>query len=224
MSVKLDQTSNDNQPVDDSSTSPTDSSAETVSKEAYEQVKADMIKFKNQFRESSDAVENLNKKIEDMETESLKSKSNYKDLYEKAQQKLVDAQGETKSIKNAYLEDKKLSAIEKEALSQGVNKKALDLIRSSTFDKSNVMIETTSTGRVNVIGASEFVEDLKKNWGDLFFSSKPSKINSTNPDVSNLQDPTLTSKDLLKLQKENPAAYKEKMNLIQQGKLSLQGA
>lgn len=199
--------------------------AETVSKEAYEQVKSDMHKFKTQYKEKDDQLLQMQSKIEQLETTSLKERKNYKELYERAKEKETEAVKEATSIKQSYLENRRLSEIEKVAIAQGMDEISLELLRSGAFDTSSVITETTSTGRVNVLGADDLVEGLKKKFGTrLFPSGKAPIINSENPNNLNLQDQPLTSKDLLALQSKDPKAYKEKVNLIRMGKLKLQGA
>ena len=185
------------------------STPETVSKEAYEQVKADMHKFKTQFKEKETALGEMATRIESLQTESLKKEKNYKELYERAEEQKTTAVNEASTIKESYLNDRRLGEIEKEALSQGMDMQSLELLRSGAFDTDSVITETTSTGRVNVLGAKDFIEDLKQKWGTKLFSSgKAPTINSATPTTLNLQDQTLSGKDVLKLQKENPAAYK----------------
>ena len=126
------------------------SAPETVSKEAYDQVKSDMHKFKTQYKEKDTELAQMQIKIENLETSSLEEKKNYKELYERSKERENEAKEEAKSIKESYLENRRLSEIEKVAVSQGMDEVSLELLRSGAFDTSSVITETTSTGRVNV--------------------------------------------------------------------------
>ena len=201
------------------------SAPETVSKEAYDQVKSDMHKFKTQYKEKDTELAQMQIKIENLETSSLEEKKNYKELYERSKERENEAKEEAKSIKESYLENRRLGEIEKVAVSQGMDEVSLELLISGAFDTSSVITETTSTGRVNVLGADDLVEGLKKKFGEMLFpSGKAPTINSASPSISNLQDQPLSSKDLLELQIKDPKAYKEKVGLIRAGRLKLQGA
>ena len=98
----------------------------------------------------------------------------------------------------AVITDKKMSAIREAAIKAGVLESALEDI--DFLDWSGVQVETTSTGRLNVLGVDDAVKrikTLKPHW----FGKPAPKINGKVPEAKG-QDGIVTLEKLNKLRKE----------------------
>lgn len=169
-------------------------------------VKEYLAKFEAISREK----EELAKQLEEMKTKELESTNNFKQLYEQERRKREDAEKVAKTTRETYVKDYKFNVIREEALKAGIRPEALEDLER--VDSSIVQIETTSTGRVGVIGAKEFVEDLKARRGFWFADTTPPNINNGRPNMNNSE---LSAQDILALEKTNPKEY----NRIMQSKL-----
>ena len=168
-----------------------DKSKKTVSAEAYEKAMADMHKYKKALRE----IEN-NKKTQELQT--LKEKQEWQKIAELKEKEANDAIEERKKLTNAVINDKKMSSVREAAMKAGILDSALDDIELLNW--SEVQVETTSTGRINVQGAEDAVKrlkTLKPHW----FGKSAGKINSKIPDVNQDSD-VVSIEKLNKLRKE----------------------
>lgn len=170
---------------------PEDKTKKTVSAEAYEKAMADMHKYKKALRE----IEN-NKKTQELQT--LKEKQEWQKIAELKEKEANDAIEERKKLTNAVINDKKMSSVREAAMKAGILDSALDDIELLNW--SEVQVETTSTGRINVQGAEDAVKrlkTLKPHW----FGKSAGKINSKIPDVNQDSD-VVSIEKLNKLRKE----------------------
>lgn len=146
--------------------------------------------------------------LEKEKTTKLQEKENFKELWEREKQKREEAETKAKKISESYFNGLKMSAIEQEALKAGILNEALSDI--GIIDNSMVEIETTSTGNANVLGAKEFVESLKESKPHWFKKIGPPNINTSNPQ-ENESPRDLTAKELVELEKKDPAKYRQEM-------------
>jgi hypothetical protein len=70
-----------------------------------------------------------------------------------------------------------------------------------------VDVEMTNTGKINVVGAKEFVESLKMKKSHWFKDTNVANFNNARPNEP--VNKTYTATDLLKLQKTDYAAYQK---------------
>jgi hypothetical protein len=146
---------------------------QTVSKEDHDRALKDLHKFKARAKELEDAVKATH-------TKSMKEKEQWKELAELREKEAEDLKKEKTKIQESLIYDKKYSAVKEAALAAGIRKEAVTDLELLEF--SEVQIETTSTGRINILGADKAVDrlkTLKPHW----FGSKGAKINGDIPDV-----------------------------------------
>lgn len=158
--------------------------------------------YKEQLAEAQRANEQLASQMEEFKTQELEKQQRYKELWEA--EKVKRSEIETNNQKNysSFMETLKANAIEKEAIRLGLRKEAmqdLDLV-----DKSMLEIESTSTGKINILGVNDFLENLKLNRPHWFGDATPPKINNAVPSG---EPQKMTGADILKLQTSNPAEY-----------------
>jgi len=171
-------------------------------------VKEEMLRYKQQAESASKEKAELESKLALLEENKLKEKENFKELWEREKNRAEEAVTKVKNIETSYLNDKKVSAIQSEAHKAGIDPNYMDFLVNT--DSNLVAIETTSTGNVNVLGVSEFIEDFKVKYPAMFKSGKGPNINSNQPgDTFNKKE--YTSSELLELSRKDPKKYKELM-------------
>lgn len=157
------------------------------------------------MKQISDNEEAQNVKAKDFEklwrNEQERSKT-----YEK---KIDNLTQENKNNRDVFFTGLKQSAVETAAHKAGIDKDYMKFLTNESF--KGVDVETTSMGKVNVLGASEFVETFKKENPRLFKDNADPNINLGGGNGSPVGDGKLTASEILKLQKENPAKYAEVM-------------
>lgn len=188
---------------------------EQVSKEV-EGYKTDMFKFKEKAKTLEAENLELKKLIEQSNLKSLEEKEDFKRLYEMQKEKAESLEQENKSFINSFVESKRLDAIRTEALKFGIKEEALNDL--DLIDKSAVVVEKTDRGTVNVIGAKDFVDSLKRARPFWFNDGTPPTVNSAPPGNKIQEAKKLTPKEIIDLQKTNPEAY-SKYVLTHKGRL-----
>jgi hypothetical protein len=148
--------------------------------------------------------ESLASQLESERKAKLVEQNNYKELYELEKGKRSQAEDHAKKISESYVNDLKSSAIKQAALKAGIHETALEDLAYLPNDM--VQVETTSTGNINILGTEEYVDYLKNKKPHLFRMGNSLKVNNSHP--SEIKPKELTPQDVLKLQKENPAAYR----------------
>ncbi len=183
-----------------------------VSKAELEHALADVHKFKAKATE----LENKGRKEEETR---LRETENWKKLAEIKTKDAEEAAEQLNSLKTSLIEDKKYSAVKDAAIKSGIRPEALPDLE--LLGLRDVVIETTSTGRVNVLGADRFVDQLKTIRPHWF--GKPSvNINSSVPGIKGA-GPVANETDLIKLSLEaqrtgDYAAYENKLKEYKQRK------
>lgn len=167
---------------------PTQTPVDTPNEENSQQVpdkkdryKEDLLKFKDRNKELEDEVKALREKQENDRIAKMKEQDRFKELADEYEAKAQKAEEDAKTLRSAVIADKKLSAIKQEAMKLGIRKEALDDLDMLSLD--SVDIETTSTGRVNILNANVFAENLKiqkPHW----FGKRSSNFNSSEPEIT----------------------------------------
>ncbi len=134
-------------------------------------------------------MEQMRAELEKSKKEQLRKQSSYKELAEQLEQELEQERSKTKQYSEAYLYDRKLDAVRTAAAQAGLRKEALDDLEAFLSRATEIEIETTSTGRINVLGADRFISRLKSQKPYLF-ESKGSRINPETPGFIPSQDMT----------------------------------
>lgn len=162
-----------------------------VSKEAYEKVMQDMHKYKKALKE----IESSKKQ---QELQSLKEKQEWQKIAELKEAEANQEREERTKLTKAVVTDKKMSAIRDAARKAGILDTAEEDIELLNW--SEVEVETTSTGRINVLGADDAVKrlkTLKPHW----FGKSVGKVNSKIPETKQNSD-VVSLEKLTKLRKE----------------------
>jgi len=181
---------------------------ETVSKKAYEEVKNDMIRYKQEFKTLQDELSEYKSQLEKANESRLAEKQEFKTLYEQTKQKYEQQVQENQKLYGAFETNEKMQAIRQAAIKAGIRDEALDDL--DLMDTSGVIVERTDQGRINIIGANDFVENLKTRKSFWFQSTQPPKVN-TGTGGGSRGDTKLSPQEILKLEKEKPDEYRKYM-------------
>jgi hypothetical protein len=163
--------------------------------------------WKEKWEQSQKESQGYQRQLEDEKTNKMKENQQWKELYEQEKAKREDMEYTSQRNNEVYINTNKTSAVKQEALKMGIRPEAIDDLED--LDKSTLEVETTSMGNMNVIGAKEYVENLKLRKPHWFTDSTPPKYNNANPN-GNIPKPK-TAADILKLQKTDPDAYNKAM-------------
>lgn len=167
-----------------------------VAKSAYDQVSNDMHKYKNRVRELEAAQNQL-------ETDRLKEKEEYKTLYEKSQEEANKWKKEAESGQALFSNTQKYEAVKRHAVQAGILDEAVDDLEM--LDLEGVEIETTNKGRFTVRGAKEFVDSLKTKKPYWFKSVKAPKINPGGGGAKPTEKGDLTASDVYEAERQYKA-------------------
>jgi len=162
---------------------------------------------RKQLEEMKAQNEDLMRKVEENKFNSLKEKEQYKELADAYKAKYEAAENKMQEYSSFYTQDKKMETLKRVAASMGITKEGMEDLERWDFD--DVQIETTSTGRVNVLGAQEAIESLKMRRPSWFNDSRPPVVNNGQP--QNTGNKKLSPSEILNLERKDPAAYQAYM-------------
>lgn len=177
-------------------------------KEAFQRLQGDLVKWKQKAREYESNLQKVAEERKLTEIKTLEEQQKYKELYERANKEAETYKQKVVQTQQAYLNDVKFQALEREALRAGIRQEALEDLR--LFNTDNIIVETTSTGNANVLGGREFVESLKQSKPYLFVDSTAPKINTTIASGV-VESKEMSISELLKLEKKDPERYNKEM-------------
>jgi hypothetical protein len=158
--------------ADDSSASSdngkTSGSPKAVSWDNHKRALDDLHKYKNQ-------VKDLETRLGDLESNSLKEKQDFKTLYEQEKQKRSEAEKREKSWKDWSVQTQRYNEVKSLAMQKGLIPQSLPDLE--LLDLSEVAVEVTSGNRFLVEGADVYVERLQQSRPHWFKSTKAPTVN-----------------------------------------------
>lgn len=149
--------------------------SKSVAWEDHKRALDDMNKFKRELQKERDAQKA-------QRTKDLEAQNRYKELYEAATKERDEAQTEAKRIRESFVNERKYSAVKTAAVAAGLRQEALDDLEATELDL--VEVETTSKGRLNVLGVNEQIKKLQQAKPHWFGGKKAPNVNSGNPKVN----------------------------------------
>lgn len=184
---------------------------EFVPKADAERALNDMHKFKREAKEKEKKLEELSNKLKSMEEMSYKEREDYKTLYEKAKEENEELNQRYSGLKSDVYNNQRLSAVEKAAIKADIKDSALEdlQMRLATTDADEIEVEATSSGRLMVNGAEDYIariKDLKPHWFD---DKNPSNINNNPGNYKKSGD--YSADEIFQMRKKDPQRYQELM-------------
>lgn len=168
----------------------------TVTRDAYERMQADLVRHKEEARK-------LREEREADATRKLKEANQFKELAERYETENKTLKEENHRIKSSVLEERRYSTVREAAKKLGLRAEAVSDLEG--LDLSEVSIETTSTGKINVLGADKFAERLKTVKPHWFSAGNAGSVNSSTPragDSDAASGGAVTTQDLIAAERE----------------------
>lgn len=169
-----------------------------------EEFKKDFFKVKEERNQLAEKLQSYEERLTQAEQEKLKEQNKWQELAQLREKEANEFKEKYSGLQRAVVDEKKYSAIEKAALKKGVDPEYLAFVRDSV--SSEVDIETTSAGNVNILGADESIEVFLSKYPKFKVKGDAPNINNGNPSLD-LNDKRLSPKEILELQKKDPGAY-----------------
>lgn len=151
------------------------------------------------LRKHKDENLKLQAKLREIEDEKLKATNQFKELYEREKAARTELEQKMSDFGKKLVLKEKFSAVKDVAVRMGLKKEAMDDL--DRVDMEDVVVETTNTGKVNILGADSFVERLKATKPHWFDQKTTAPINSSAPRVTDPAGP-VTTQQILEAEKE----------------------
>ena len=184
---------------------------EMVSKAEFERVMADMHKYKSQARELATASNAEQERL-------LREGKRWEELAEMKAREAEEHKSEVTRIKDALVNDKKFGAVREAAMKAGLRPEAIADLELIALDK--VEAETTSTGRINVLGVESLVNNIKLSRPHWFGATKTNVAGGV-PNISQQGVVSLQEINKLSLEAQKTGdytTYSQKLKQYQQQK------
>lgn len=179
---------------------------------AIDHYKEQLAQTRSQMQKIEEEKMQMSQRLAQIEEEKLRAANQWQELADKYKREKETVEKSHNDFKNYFVQEKKLETIKREAMKAGIREEAIHDL--DILDTSMIEIETTSTGKINVLNADQFVENLKSTRPYWFKAQNAPNIN-TNMPSANMQT-KMTPTDLLKLQKSNPTEYTKYMQKLLQ--------
>lgn len=170
-----------------------DVDGEKVSYKEFKSLKDEMHKRKDEARKYADELKALKEK-------DMRDKEQWKEFGSTKEKEANEWKTKYEVLNSTLLNRAKLTAVQQEALKLGMVETALEDLE--LMDLKGVIVETTSTGKVNVIGARSEAERIKGIRPHWFSSKNTPNVNTNLPGVKNSPAGLTSYEDLMKLEKE----------------------
>lgn len=171
----------------------------TVPIEDLERALKDLHRFKSQAKQQEEAIRETERKLQAVEQQRLAEKEDWKALAEKRQALLDEAQARHESLKSSVFNTAKFSAVRAEALKAGLRPEAESDLELIQMDP--VVVEMTTTGKMQTIGAKEFVDELKRTRAHWFKNPNVPQVNAGGRAFTGANG-TVTAKDVIAAERE----------------------
>lgn len=153
----------------------TPSPAPVVPRADFERVNAEYQKMQSDYQR-------MIQEQKDRELNEAKRKNNWQMVAEAKEREAQEAIAKVQRIEQSYLNERKFSALKDSALRLGLRKEAIEDLALVALD--DVAVESTSTGKINILGAESAAEKLKMLRPHWFSQQTSAQVNTSIPTVS----------------------------------------
>ncbi len=171
----------------------TDPKEELIPYSQFKSVKDDMHKYKEEARKNADALKATQEK-------EMRDKEQWKEFGQAKEKEATDWKTKYEALNSSNFERAKISAVREAALKLGLVDSAIDDLEM--LDLKDVVVETTSTGRTQVIGAKSAAERIKSIRPHWFDNKRVPSVNGRMPEVESGKDGQVSYADVVKLEAE----------------------
>ena len=166
---------------------------EHVSLAQFKQVKDDMHRYKDDLRKKDSELQAVREK-------EMREKEQWKELAQLKEKEANEYKLKLDTRDKATMERAKISSVREAAIKLGLVETAFDDLEYQEF--KGVIVETTSTGRVNVIGAKAAAEQLKASKPHWFSENRVPNVNSNAPGVKPTNPGRISYEEISKLEEQ----------------------
>lgn len=167
--------------------------AENIPYTEFKSVKDDMHRFKEEARKAAEELKALREK-------DMRDKEQWKEYGSTKEKEANEWKTKYDTLSESIRDRAKISAVREAALKLGLVETAVDDLE--LMELKDVVVETTSTGRVNVIGAKSAAERIKSIRPHWFSEARVPNINGRQPEVKASGSGSTSYEELTKLEKE----------------------
>lgn len=158
-----------------------DSKNDLVSRADLERALKDLHRYKNDAREKEEALKKF-------QNQQLEQNQKYKELWEQTKKEAEAYQEKTKLMEKAFMEREIKRQLEAEAMKMGL----IDSDAMHAFvNPDDILVEGTTTGKLNVLNTKQVLEGLKLKKPYLFNTQKSVGINTQTPSVMTSNEVTM---------------------------------
>jgi len=143
---------------------------ETVSKAEFDKVMAELHKHKGTARTLAEQIKTANES-------KMKEQNQWKELAEAREKEALDAKNEADTLRKSFVSNTKFGAVKEKCAALGLRPEAMSDLEM--LDLEQIQVETTSTGKMNILGADKFAERLKTIKPHWFADKKTAGVNTT---------------------------------------------
>jgi len=179
---------------------------------AVEHYKEQLNQTRLQMQKIEEEKIQMSQRLAQIEEEKMKAANQWQELADKYKREKEAVEKQHNDFRGYFVQEKKLETIKREALRAGIREEAIHDL--DILDTSMVEIETTSTGKINVLNADQFVEGLKSSRPYWFKNQNAPNINTNMPNANMTKN--YSPSEILKLQKTNPTEYNKIMQKMLQ--------
>ncbi len=133
-----------------------------------------------QYSEIKEKYSQVAKTLKEQEEQKLKETGQWKEAYEREKANREENEQKIQRLNETFVTREKYMAVKSAAHKAGIKSES-DL---EYLDLKDVLLETTSTGKINVIGADAFIEKIKTLKPHWFGDKNPPNVNTQTPGVS----------------------------------------
>lgn len=179
----------------------------TVSKEDHDRALADLHRFKTEAKKNAETAQSLQDQINQLKKTGMRDKEDYKALSETQATEIDALKKRNETLTTGIAKTFRNMQVRAEAKGMGIREDALrDLDLLDFSSKVNVKFE--DDGTIQVEGAKEAAEELKKTRTHWFQTGKVDNINTGGKGGGN-EPAELTSAYMNSLEKTDPKKYRE---------------
>lgn len=145
------------------------------------------IKLKAELSKTQKQYEELVNQMKAKQTEEMKQKEDWQKLATHWETEAKDYEKRYMNMQQSVVFDKKLTDLKTKAAAENIRKEALDDLEM--LDLNEIHVETTSTGKLNVLGTEDLLSKLKVKKPHWFQSAK-TNFNTQTPTATSSGDTT----------------------------------
>ena len=176
-----------------------------VEQKDHESALKDLHKYKSKVKEYESKLTSYETEKETKAQEDLKKQNMYKELADKLEKDLAEEKSKREKNEKMFLNTKKFESLRQAAIRAGIRKEAEDDLELLSLD--DVQIEYTSTGKINVSGAEDYITLVKKtkpHW----FSGDQVVVNAGGTNNTQQNDVPDDYKKIAAIKYTDPAKYR----------------